>query len=35
MVAYFEEQAVISYTHYLDQVDAGEIDNIPAPALAI
>lgn len=35
MVGYFEEQAVISYTQYLEQVDAGEIENIPAPALAI
>ena len=25
MVGYFEEQAVISYTQYLEQVDAGEI----------
>jgi ubiquinol oxidase len=35
MVGYFEEQAVISYTHYLDEIDAGRIENIPAPQIAI
>ena len=35
MVGYFEEQAVISYTDYLKQIDNGSTENIPAPALAI
>ena len=35
MVAYFEEQAVISYTDYLEQIDKGETENIPAPTIAI
>lgn len=35
VVGYFEEEAVISYTHYLAQIDAGEVDNTPAPPIAI
>lgn len=35
MVGYFENQAVISYTHYLDEIDAGRTENIPAPKIAI
>ena len=35
MVGYFEEQAVISYTHYLEEIDAGRTNNIPAPQIAI
>lgn len=35
MVGYFEEEAVISYTHYLAQIHAGEVDNTPAPPIAI
>ncbi|MEW9918536.1 alternative oxidase [Marimonas sp. MJW-29] len=35
VVAYLEEEAVISYTQYLAQVDAGEVENVPAPQLAI
>ena len=35
MVGYFEDQAVISYTQYLEQIDAGVIENIPAPQIAI
>ena len=35
MVGYFEEQAVISYTHYLEEIDAGRTANIPAPKIAI
>ena len=34
MVGYFEDQAVISYTHYLEEIDAGRTDNIPAPKIA-
>ena len=35
LVGYFEEQAVISYTHYLAEIDSGRVDNVPAPKLAI
>jgi ubiquinol oxidase len=35
MVGYFEDQAVISYTQYLDRIDKGDIENIPAPQIAI
>ncbi|WP_298334400.1 alternative oxidase [uncultured Erythrobacter sp.] len=35
VVAYFEEEAVISYTAYLAEVDAGRHENVPAPQLAI
>jgi len=35
MVAYFEEEAVYSYTEYLDLVESGVMENVPAPQLAI
>ena len=35
MIAYFEEEAVKSYTEYLKLVESGEVENIPAPQLAI
>ncbi|HEX7944204.1 MAG TPA: alternative oxidase, partial [Phenylobacterium sp.] len=35
VVGYFEEEAVISYTHYLAEIDAGRAENVAAPALAI
>lgn len=35
MVEYFEEQAVISYTEYLNLIEQGEIENVPAPQIAI
>lgn len=35
VVAYFEEEAVISYTSYLKEVDAGRHENVPAPQIAI
>lgn len=35
MVGYFEDQAVISYTHYLEEIDGGRTPNIPAPQIAI
>jgi len=35
VVGYFEEEAVISYTEYLKQVDAGTHENGPAPQIAI
>lgn len=34
-VGYLEEEAVISYTHYLEAIDAEELDNGPAPQIAI
>lgn len=35
VVAYFEEEAVYSYTQYLAEVDAGTHENVPAPQIAI
>lgn len=35
MVGYFEDQAVISYTQYLEEIDTGRIENILAPKTAI
>ena len=35
VVGYFEEEAIISYTHYLAEIDAGRHENVPAPAVAI
>ncbi|MCR9125726.1 MAG: alternative oxidase [Rhodobacteraceae bacterium] len=35
IVGYLEEEAVISYTSYLAEIDAGRIENIPAPEIAI
>ena len=35
MVGYFEEEAVLSYTEYLYEIDSGEIPNTPAPEIAI
>ncbi len=35
VVGYFEEEAVISYTHYLAEIDEGRSDNVPAPAIAL
>ena len=35
MIHYFEEEAVKSYTEYLHMVESGEVENIPAPQLAI
>ena len=35
MVAYFEEEAVFSYTEYLGLVESGAMENVPAPQLAI
>ena len=35
IVGYFEEQAIISYTEYLEEIDNGNIKNTPAPKIAI
>jgi len=34
IVGYFEEEAVISYTLYLKEIDEGRSPNVPAPAIA-
>ncbi|PHT33901.1 Ubiquinol oxidase 2, mitochondrial [Capsicum baccatum] len=34
VVCYLEEEAIHSYTLYLNDIDLGEIENIPAPAIA-
>ncbi len=35
MIGYFEDEAVKSYTEYLDLVESGKVENIQAPKLAI
>jgi ubiquinol oxidase len=35
IVGYFEEEAVYSYTEYLNEIDNGTLPNIPAPKIAI
>ncbi len=35
LVGYFEEEAVVSYTLYLKEIDEGRSPNVPAPAIAI
>jgi ubiquinol oxidase len=35
LVGYFEEEAVISYTAYLNEIDSGRLPNPPAPQVAI
>tara|TARA_E500000081_G_C6123584_1_gene349489 strand:+ start:26 stop:628 length:603 start_codon:yes stop_codon:yes gene_type:complete len=35
MIGYFEDEAVKSYTEYLEIVESGKVENIPAPQLAI
>lgn len=34
LVGYFEEEAVISYTYYLAEIDEGRSPNVAAPAIA-
>ena len=34
VVGYFEEEAVLSYTLYLKEIDEGRSPNVPAPAIA-
>jgi ubiquinol oxidase len=34
VVGYFEEEAVLSYTLYLKEIDEGRSANVPAPAIA-
>lgn len=35
VVGYIEEEAVVSYSSYLAEIDAGRHENVPAPKLAI
>lgn len=35
VVGYFEEEAVISYTQYLSEIESGRHEDIPAPQIAI
>ena len=35
VVGYFEEEAVISYTMYLKEIDEGRSENVPAPPIAM
>ena len=35
IVGYLEEEAVVSYTQYLAQIDAGLVENVAAPQIAI
>lgn len=34
VVGYLEEEAVVSYTQYLEKIDAGLVENVPAPKIA-
>ena len=34
VVGYLEEEAVVSYTHYLEEIDAGRVENVAAPDIA-
>lgn len=34
VVGYFEEEAVLSYSFYLQEIDEGRTPNVPAPAIA-
>ncbi|XP_011005528.1 PREDICTED: ubiquinol oxidase 2, mitochondrial-like [Populus euphratica] len=35
MVGYLEEEAIHSYTEFLKELDKGNIENVPAPAIAV
>ncbi|MGV8948413.1 MAG: alternative oxidase [Candidatus Paracaedibacter sp.] len=35
VVGYFEEEAIKSYTEYLQEIEAGNHENVPAPQIAI
>lgn len=34
LVGYFEEEAVVSYTRFLHEIDAGRLENVAAPDIA-
>jgi len=35
LVGYFKEEAIVSYTIYLENIDNGHTPNVPAPKIAI
>ena len=35
MIGYFEEEAVTSYTEFLDEIDKGTIENVEAPKIEV
>lgn len=35
VVGYLEEEAVVSYTHYLAEIDSGRVENVAAPEIAL
>ncbi len=35
VVGYFEEEAIVSYTEYLAEIESGRLENIAAPQIAI
>ncbi|KAJ1806430.1 inducible alternative oxidase 2, partial [Coemansia sp. RSA 2598] len=35
VVGYLEEEAVTSYTHFIKEIDAGTIENVKAPDIAV
>ena len=35
MIYYFEKEAVKSYTQYLELIENGDVEDVPAPKLAI
>jgi len=35
VIGYFEEEAVFSYTQYLEEIDSGRHENVAAPQIAI
>ena len=35
MIHYFEEEAVVSYTNYLQMISSGQTEDVPAPQIAI
>lgn len=35
IAGYLEEEAVVSYTHFLDAIDKGKIENMKAPQIAL
>jgi ubiquinol oxidase len=34
-VGYFEEESIVSYTEYLDEIESGRTENVAAPQIAI
>lgn len=35
IVGYLEEEAIVSYTRFIEEIDKGKIENLPAPEIAI